>query len=549
MTRALALGLLGLSLFTSCGEPAQPRKNVVLVVIDTLRADRTSLYGGERTTTPAIDEWAQRGAVFEHADSASSWTVPSMGMLLTGRYRHGGGKTLADSQRLLSQVLQGAGYRTIGIVANPVLNSLQGFDVEYEQYDLTVGDYETPLTERRWGWQGSVVVDKGIRWMREFRDERPFMLYLHLMDPHFPYAPVEGVPFMWEEDMSSERRARFEAKLAAGDAGAITEKRYKGMERMLASYDAEILETDQELKRLFDYLDESGLSEDTVVVLTSDHGEGLWEHSSKDGWVNEASFAQSIVPELYRGHGEQLFGELVVDVEVGVHVGHVLMVIECVHEPKHLLRLLVGYLYVVLWNHRQTGRLDSNPGRLQPLLDRFKVLHGGVDGKGISLIFQILGAGFKGHLQQLVFRGLFRIDEDVSFSFEYPLDTASFCQISPLFGEDVAQLGNGSVLVIREDLDQHGHASGTVSLIGDRFVGLARQFARSLHDGTLDIGLRHIAIFGRLNGRSKPGIGVQVAPAKTSCHADFLDQTGKEFSPFGVGTGLFVLDGMPLGMS
>jgi arylsulfatase A-like enzyme len=311
MTRALALGLLGLSLFTSCGEPAQPRKNVVLVVIDTLRADRTSLYGGERTTTPAIDEWAQRGAVFEHADSASSWTVPSMGMLLTGRYRHGGGKTLADSQRLLSQVLQGAGYRTIGIVANPVLNSLQGFDVGYEQYDLTVGDYETPLTERRWGWQGSVVVDKGIRWMREFRDERPFMLYLHLMDPHFPYAPVEGVPFMWEEDMSSERRARFEAKLAAGDAGAITEKRYKGMERMLASYDAEILETDQELKRLFDYLDESGLSEDTVVVLTSDHGEGLWEHSSKDGWVNEASFAQSIVPELYRGHGEQLFGELV----------------------------------------------------------------------------------------------------------------------------------------------------------------------------------------------------------------------------------------------
>ena len=311
MTRALALGLLGLISFSSCAEPAAPKKNVVLVVIDTLRADRTSLYGSERTTTPAIDQWAQRGAVFERANSASSWTVPSMGMLLTGRYRHGSGKTFADSQRLLSQVLQGAGYRTIAVVANPVLNSLQGFDVGYEQYDLTEGDYETSLTERRWGWPGSVVVDKGIRWMREFRDDRPFMLYLHLMDPHFPYAPVEGVPFMWEEDMSSERRARFEAKLAESDAGAITNNLYKGMERMLASYDAEILETDHELKRLFDYLDESGLSEDTLVVLTSDHGEGLWEHSSKDGWVNEASFAQSIVPELYRGHGEQLFGELV----------------------------------------------------------------------------------------------------------------------------------------------------------------------------------------------------------------------------------------------
>ena len=65
MTRIFAFGLFGLSLFTGCGGPAPPKKNVVLVVIDTLRADRTSLYGGERSTTPAVDEWAQRGAVFD----------------------------------------------------------------------------------------------------------------------------------------------------------------------------------------------------------------------------------------------------------------------------------------------------------------------------------------------------------------------------------------------------------------------------------------------------------------------------------------------------
>ena len=309
-THAAILGL-GLLLFTACGGAEVKRKNVVVVVIDTLRADRMSLYGCERNTTPAIDEWSRRGVVFDHANAASSWTVPSMGMLLTGRYRQGSGKTITDNQRLLSQVLQAAGYRTIGIVANPVLNSLQGFDVGYEQYQLTKGNYETALTERRWGWPGSVVVEKGIRWMQELRDERPFMLYLHLMDPHYPYAPQGGVPFAWEEDMSSERRAHYEGNLAEADAGAITDTLYSRMEEMLAAYDAEILETDQELKRLFDYLDEAGLSEDTVVVLTSDHGEGLWEHSSKDGWVNEGSFSQSIVPELYRGHGEQLFGELV----------------------------------------------------------------------------------------------------------------------------------------------------------------------------------------------------------------------------------------------
>jgi arylsulfatase A-like enzyme len=294
----------------SCADAEPPRKNVVLVVIDTLRADRTSLHGCERETTPSIDAWAEGGTVFERASSTSSWTVPSMGMLLTGRYRCGSGKTITDSQLLLSQVLERAGYRTVGVVANPILNSLQGFDAGYERYDLTEGDFESELVKRRWGWPGSIVVDKAIHWMRELRDERPFLLYLHLMDPHFPFAPIAGVPFLWQEDLSQERRAQFEASLAPQHAGAITPKLYKNMERMLAAYDAEILETDQELGRLFAYLDESGLSENTVVVLTSDHGEGLWEHSSADGWVNEVSFAQSIVPELYRGHGEQLFGEL-----------------------------------------------------------------------------------------------------------------------------------------------------------------------------------------------------------------------------------------------
>ncbi|MCH2102529.1 MAG: sulfatase [Planctomycetes bacterium] len=310
MKSHFVIAALGLLLLASCGG-STPKKNVVVIVIDTLRADRMSLHGCERNTTPAIDEWAKEGVIFDRANSASSWTVPSMGMLLTGRYRQGSGKTFTSNQRLLSQVLQAAGYRTIGIVANPVLNSLQGFDAGYEQYELTEGSYEAALTERRWGWPSNVVVDKGIRWMREFRDERPFMLYLHLMDPHYPYAPQKGVPFSWKDDLSKERRDHYEGNLSKADKGAIDDELYKRMEQQLAAYDTEILETDQELERLFTYLKESGLSEDTLVVLTSDHGEGLWEHSSKDGWVNEGSFTQSIVPELYRGHGEQLYGELV----------------------------------------------------------------------------------------------------------------------------------------------------------------------------------------------------------------------------------------------
>lgn len=311
MTRALTLGLLGLSLFTGCGSKELPKKNVVLVVIDTLRADRMSLHGGERSTTPGIEEWAKDGAVFENASAASSWTVPSMGMLLTGRYRFGPGKTLSDSQRLLSQVLQAVGYQTVGIIANPVLNSLQGFDVGYDRYELTEKNYETDETERRWGWQASVVVDKGINWMKARSKDQPFLLYLHLMDPHYPYKPIMGVPESWDQEGSQSRRSAYEAALAPQHKGSISDKLYRQMEQQLAAYDAEILQADVELERLFAFLEESGLKEETIVVLTADHGEGLWSHSSADGWVNKKSFAQSIIPELYRGHGEQLFGELV----------------------------------------------------------------------------------------------------------------------------------------------------------------------------------------------------------------------------------------------
>ena len=270
-----------------------------------------SLHGGDRMTTPAIDAWAKGGVVFENANAASSWTVPSMGMLLTGRYRFGSGKTLSPNQRLLSQVLQAVGYRTLGVVANPVLNSLQDFDLGYDSYDLTEADYETDDVKKRWGWPGSVVVDKGIAWMKARGDEQPFMLYLHLMDPHFPYKPIGGVPEAWDQSGSPERRSDYEAALAPQHRGSISDKLYRDMERQLAAYDAEILEADTELSRLFAYLDESGLSEETIVVLTADHGEGLWSHSSADEWVNEKSFAQSIVPGLYRGHGEQLYGELI----------------------------------------------------------------------------------------------------------------------------------------------------------------------------------------------------------------------------------------------
>jgi len=293
-----------------CGGDAEPRENVVLIVVDTMRAGHTSLHGYERVTTPRIDEWAKGGTVFERVQAPSSWTLPSMAMLLTGRYRVGGGRALVRDGHALSSALSEEGYRTIGIVANPVLNDLQGFTEGYESYDILQGEDDDTDPLHIGSWTAGVVVDKALRWLQEERDERPFLLYLHLMDPHFPYEPDDPDAFDWRAAKTPEKRASYNARLASTNRPPINDREFHTLERLHAAYDAEILQVDQGLGALFDYLEESGLMESSFVVLTSDHGEGLWQRPSGDGWVNTGRHENQLIPELYRGHGEQLFDEL-----------------------------------------------------------------------------------------------------------------------------------------------------------------------------------------------------------------------------------------------
>lgn len=294
-----------------CRDAAPPPPNIVLVVVDTLRADRTTLHGYERETTPQLAAWATGGTVFERAQAASSWTVPSMAMLLTGRYRVGGGRSLGWDGEALGSTLSRAGYRTIGIVANPVLNELQGFTEGYESYDLIQGREDATDPLHIGSWTAQLVVKKALRWLRVERDDEPFLLYLHLMDPHHPYEPDEIDAFDWSDAATPARRALYNERLASAGAAAIQTQELRAVERQQALYDAEVLQVDRGLGELFAYLESSGLDEHTIVILTSDHGEGLWQRSSMDGWVNTGRHENQLIPELYRGHGEQLYEELV----------------------------------------------------------------------------------------------------------------------------------------------------------------------------------------------------------------------------------------------
>ena len=307
---AFALCVASLAAVSSCGSNETPKKNVILIVVDTMRADRASLYGYERETTPRISAWAERGAVFERALAPSSWTVPSMGMLLTGQYRVVDGKALDDEATPLSATLTREGYRTIGIVANPVLNKLQGFTSGYESYDLILGKQDMSDPLHPGSWTTPFVVKKALRWLKEERDERPFMLYLHLMDPHFPYEPDEPDAFDWRGARSKKRRQGYDEALALTNEAPLNDFQYQNLERLQAAYDAEILQVDSGLGVLFDYLDKSGLSDSSIVVLTADHGEGLWQRPTADGWINEGPLEGQLVSKLYRGHGEHLYDEL-----------------------------------------------------------------------------------------------------------------------------------------------------------------------------------------------------------------------------------------------
>ena len=226
-------------------------RNIVLVTIDTLRADRLPAYGGKDVRTPAIDALAARGAVFERCVSAAPLTLPSHTTILSGALppRHGvrdnGAFNVPPELPLLPEILHARGWATAAFVGAFVLDSrwglARGFDRYFDQFDtrkerlVSIGDIERP---------GSEVIDAALAWLGEADPKKPFFLWIHLYDPHAPYAP----PPPFDQEYAQH------------------------------PYLGEIAYVDEQLARLFGFLDERKLSPRTAVVLAGDHGEGLGEH-------------------------------------------------------------------------------------------------------------------------------------------------------------------------------------------------------------------------------------------------------------------------------
>ena len=232
----------------------KPHPDVLLITIDTLRADHIGAYGSQQAATPTIDSLARDGILFERAYSQVPLTLASHTSLLTGTYPfYNGvqdftGEPLRPDVRSVAQALKGNGYETGAIVSSYVLDRSWGLNRGFDSYyDVFKGssflENDPGLVERKAG----ASVDEALRWLRQ-PHSKPFFLWLHLYDPHSGYDPPE--PF----------RTRFAQ----------------------APYDGEIAYCDSQIARVIVYLKQRALYNRMLIVLASDHGESLGEHGEKE---------------------------------------------------------------------------------------------------------------------------------------------------------------------------------------------------------------------------------------------------------------------------
>ena len=266
--------------FTPALQPAVRPTNVVLISIDTLRPDHLSLYGYRRQTSPHLDAFARAAMTYDNAYTTATFTAPSVVSLLTGTLPAVHGirflfQKLPASAWTLPRHLHAHGWWTGAVVSNFVLTaSSSGLAPQFDEYDDAVVEQE--LRRKKVVQRAAEdTTQAAVAWLRRSR-ERPFFLWVHYIDPHGPYAAPS--PFDRRFDGSAGRRVK-EAKIPAYQRiFHIAELGY-----YVDQYDGEIAYTDEHLGRLLAEVNALGLLANTMVIITSDHGESLTERHGGKG--------------------------------------------------------------------------------------------------------------------------------------------------------------------------------------------------------------------------------------------------------------------------
>ena len=277
----------------------QKRPNIILIVMDTVRADHLSCYGYHRKTTPNIDMFAKRGVLFKKAFSAATWTIPSHASIFTGKYpfQHGafGRNARLKEERTLPNILRHYGYTTIGITDCLILSSLTGFN---KGFDIFINTSEIPLISPlfirekikdiiRSIFQGLDShtyrineIIKGL--LRRKTVKKPFFLFINYFNAHVPYNPPKPFrnKFVISDSTIDKKKIKY---IATGrvkpdllrNKVSVSKKEWDIVKSL---YDGEIAYLDHRIGELVKFLEDEGLLHDTFLIITSDHGEYFGEH-------------------------------------------------------------------------------------------------------------------------------------------------------------------------------------------------------------------------------------------------------------------------------
>ncbi|MGI6523707.1 MAG: sulfatase [Bdellovibrionota bacterium] len=273
----LALFLVSISVaLAACNLFKQKQRNVIVILIDTLRADHLSMNGYQRETSPVIDNFAAENLNFKWALAPAPWTPASVASLFTGLYPSAHGMVPPNSRdtaikhsvrlpskwQTMAETFKNNGYYTAAFSSNPWIQELFGFTQGFDLFGYKERAEAAVLTAK-----AKEIVQK---W-RETEKEKPLFMYLHYLDPHNPYSPP----------------APYNTKFSGTVEGRVYPKK---QQEFINQYDGEILYTDTEIGKLFSFLKEEGIYDDAVIILLSDHGEQFMERG-------------------HQGHGFDLYNE------------------------------------------------------------------------------------------------------------------------------------------------------------------------------------------------------------------------------------------------
>jgi arylsulfatase A-like enzyme len=264
--------------------PTGTQHNVILVLADALRADRLGPHGySGRNTSPAIDSLAEESTVFVNAIAQNAWTIPSVASLFTGVYprshralKYQKGKnvemdTLSMDHETLAEQFKAAGYATNALMKSTVIDSSKGFCQGFEACTVVEG-------KSAWDNSGEDLTDAATAWMDTQTGDKPYFLYLHYMDPHSPYIPPEPWHSKYTEGYKGELTGRHKdyVPFQQGKASATPEE----LQQLSGVYDGSVEYWDHQIGRLIADLKAKGRWENTLLVITGDHGEALGERGN-----------------------------------------------------------------------------------------------------------------------------------------------------------------------------------------------------------------------------------------------------------------------------